>query len=103
MAMCGKTVIFTRPFRLSGMDEHQPAGIYTIETDADQIGAASHPARARPETWIRVPLPPGATAASQVIIIDPAELEMALAQDALPEQYGPETAEEYAARRGRES
>ncbi len=103
MAFCSKTVIFTRPFRLSGMDEHQPPGIYTIETDSNQIDIASRPAPRRPETWIRIPLPPDAAAASEVVIIDPTELEAALAQDALPEQYGPETAAEQAARQGRGS
>jgi len=103
MAIRSKTVIFTRPFRLSGMDEHQPPGIYTIETDSDQIATASRPALHRPETWIRIPLPPGDAAASEVVIIDPAELEAALAQDALPEPYGPETAAEHAARQPRRS
>jgi hypothetical protein len=30
-----RTVTFTHPFNLSGMDEVQPAETYTVETDED--------------------------------------------------------------------
>ena len=32
-----KTVTFTRPFNLSGMEEMQPAGTYTVETDEELL------------------------------------------------------------------
>jgi len=93
------TVIFTRPFRLSAMDEQQPPGVYTVETDEERLETVSFPAYRRLATWIRIPLHSGA-AGSQTIVIDPTDLELALARDAAPEPYGPETLAEYAARRG---
>ena len=32
-----KTVTFTRPFSLTGIDEVQPAGPYTVETDEEEL------------------------------------------------------------------
>ncbi len=32
-----QTVTFRRPFKLSGADDVQPAGSYTIETDEEQL------------------------------------------------------------------
>ena len=39
-----KTVTFTHPFNLSGMDEVQPAGTYTVETDEELLQTSSLPA-----------------------------------------------------------
>ena len=33
-----KTVQFTRPFRLGGIDDVQPAGDYEVTTDEEQVG-----------------------------------------------------------------
>jgi hypothetical protein len=39
-----KTVTFTRPFSLNGIDEVQPAGSYTVETREDLLPGLSVPA-----------------------------------------------------------
>ncbi|HUA51717.1 MAG TPA: hypothetical protein VMB81_06110 [Candidatus Sulfotelmatobacter sp.] len=94
-----KTVTFMRPFRLSAMEREQPAGSYTVETDEERLETHTLPAYRRLATFIRVPLRAGAPG-SETIVIEPAELEAALARDAAPEQYGPETVGEHAARAG---
>ena len=38
-----KTVTFTRPFSLNGIDEVQPAGSYTVETREDLLPGLSVP------------------------------------------------------------
>jgi hypothetical protein len=95
-----KIVTFTRPFQLSAMNRRLPAGSYTVETDEERLESVSVPADRPRGTFIRVPLPSGAAGASSQIMIDPAELEAALARDAAPEQYGPATVGEHAAREG---
>lgn len=92
-----KTVTFTRPFRLSAMEREQAAGSYTVETDEERLETRSLPAYRRLATYIRLPLR-GGVPGSETIIIDPAELDAALARDAMSEPYGPETAGEHAAR-----
>jgi hypothetical protein len=49
-----KTVTFTRPFFLSGIDEVRPAGTYAVETDEELLQALSFPAYRRVATWIRL-------------------------------------------------
>ena len=39
-----RTVTFTHPFNLSGMDKEQPAGTYAVETDEELL----RPCRFRP-------------------------------------------------------
>jgi hypothetical protein len=95
-----KTVVFTRPFQLSAMEHPQPAGAYTVETDEERLDTTSHPAYRRLATWMRVPLGRGVVGSSQNLIIDPAELEAALARDAAPERHGPDTAAEHGTRGG---
>ncbi len=80
------------------MDEVQPADSYTIETEEERLDTATAtvPAYRRLATWIRIPLSSGSIG-SQTIVIEPIELERALARDAAPE---PETAAVHAAHRG---
>src|SRR6476646_5816909 len=49
-----KTVTFTHPFNLSGMDEVQPAGTYTVETDEELLQTSSVPAYRRISTLMRL-------------------------------------------------
>jgi hypothetical protein len=79
-----RVVTFTRPFRLGAIGDEQPAGSYNVETDEERLDTVAHPAYRRIATWMRVPLQSG-FAGSQTIIIDPVELESALARDAAPE------------------
>jgi hypothetical protein len=48
-----RTVTFVHPFNLSGTDEVQPAGIYTVETD-EELLQASIPAYRRIATLLRL-------------------------------------------------
>lgn len=82
-----KTVTFGRPFALSGLEGVQPAGTYTVETDEELISSLSFTAYRRTATWLRLPgwregTEPSA-GLSEVVAIDPVELERALASDAV--------------------
>jgi hypothetical protein len=72
-----KTVTFTRPFSLSAIDEVQPAGTYTVETDEELLQGVSFPAYRRIATLIFLPSRPGGAFVEQVVNIDPQELEAA--------------------------
>ena len=47
-----KSVTFTQPFSLTGIDEVQPAGTYTVETDEELLPGLSFPAYRRVATLI---------------------------------------------------
>ncbi len=47
-----KSVTFAQPFSLSGIDEVQPAGTYTVETDEELLPGLSFPAYRRIATLI---------------------------------------------------
>jgi hypothetical protein len=84
-----KMVQFRRPFSLTGLDDVQPAGAYTIETDEALIQTLSFTAYRRTGTWIRIPerssgLPGAPVALDQLTNIDPLDLEAALARDNIP-------------------
>ena len=49
-----KTVTFMRPFNLSGRDEVQPAGTYTVKTDEELLQPSSLPAYRRIATLLRL-------------------------------------------------
>lgn len=83
-----KVVTFARAFELSAVKYRLPAGAYTIETTAGVRRPGDRPFG----TYIRLPLVPGAAGAASAIMIDPIELEAALARDRAPESYGPEPA-----------
>ena len=76
-----KTVTFTRPFSLSGIDA-QAAGTYTVETTEELLQGVSFPAYRRMETLIFLPSRPGGTFVERVVNIDPLELEAAQKRDA---------------------
>lgn len=77
-----KTVTFTRPFVLDGLDGPHPAGSYTVETAEELLQALSFPAWRRLYTTIRLPGRPGASVLEQIATIDPEALDAALARDA---------------------
>ena len=87
-----KTVTFVHPFNLSGMDETQPAGTYTVETDEELLQALSLPAYKRISTLIRLPARPRSTVMTQIVEVDPLELAAALARDAPPDETAPQQA-----------
>jgi hypothetical protein len=88
-----KTVTFTRPFSLSAIDEVQPAGTYTVETDEELLQGVSFPAYRRIATLIFLPSRPGGAFVEQVVNIDPQELEAAQERDVASASAGPRTSE----------
>lgn len=77
-----KTVTFTRPFSLSGIDGVQPAGTYAVETDEELLPGLSFPAYRRIATLICLPSRPGEPVMERVANIDPLELRAAQERDA---------------------
>jgi hypothetical protein len=79
-----KTVTFMHPFNLSGMDEVQPAGTYTVETDEELLRTSSLPAYRRISTLMRLPAGPAGPMVTQIVEVNPLELAAALSRDAQP-------------------
>ncbi len=78
-----RTVAFARPFQIEGIDGLLPPGAYEIETDEELIPGLSFTAYRRTRTAITLQTGGlGSTRARQVVTIDPADLEAALALDA---------------------
>ena len=77
-----KSVTFTRPFSLRGIDEVQAAGTYTVETREELLEAVSLPAYRRIETLIFLPARRGGPFVDRFVSIDPLELEAAARRDA---------------------
>ncbi|HWM30147.1 MAG TPA: hypothetical protein VNO69_00375 [Methyloceanibacter sp.] len=75
-----KTVTFTRPFWLKGVDRTLAAADYRVVTDEESIEGLSFPAYRRISTAILVPAPSGS--AVEMVTVDPLDLEAALEQDA---------------------
>jgi hypothetical protein len=76
-----KTVTFARPFSLDGLDETQPAGSYTVQTDEEPIEGLSFLVFRRVATMIFLPLRHGGTGSFQAIPVTPEVLDAALARD----------------------
>ncbi len=77
-----KTITFARPFSLYGLDETQPAGSYTVQTDEEPIEGLSFLAYRRVATVIFIPLSHGGVGSFQAIPVTPEDLDAALARDA---------------------
>ena len=73
-----KSVTFTQPFSLTGFDEVQPAGTYTVETDEELLPGLSFPAYRRVATLIFL----RSRGVEEVVNIDPLELQAAQERDA---------------------
>jgi hypothetical protein len=84
-----RTVTFVHPFNLSGTDEVQPAGTYTVETDEELLQASSIPAYRRIATLLRLERTKG-TVLTQIVETNPVELAEALARDAQPNEAVPQ-------------
>lgn len=81
MRTSSKTITFTQPFTLAGVDGMQPAGTYIVQTDEERIPALLHRAYRRTATWIVLPSRFTGAGSSQLVSIDPMELDSALARD----------------------
>lgn len=77
-----KTVTFGQPFVLAGLDQPQPAGSYTVETDEEFLEGTSFPVYRRVATWIRLHENPARIGVVQTLKVDPVELDAALMRDA---------------------
>jgi hypothetical protein len=77
-----KTVVFTRPFLLKGVDRILPAGDYRVVTDEELIEGLSFPVYRRLSTMIFVPAQSHPTSSVEMVTIDPADLQAARDRDA---------------------
>ena len=84
MRTTSRTVTFVQPFNLSGMDEEQPAGTYTVETDEELLQTSSLSPYKRVSTLMRLPSRPTGTMLTQIVEVNPLELAAALTRDAKP-------------------
>jgi len=78
-----KNVAFVKPFLLKGVDRVLPPGTYKVVTDEELIEGLSFPVYRRVSTMIFVPAQSQATA-TEMVTIDPLELEAAQERDAAP-------------------
>ena len=73
-------IAFRHPFALKGLGSAVPPGTCRIDIEEEQIDGLSFPAYRRLATFIRVPVA-GRSRCSQDLLVDPKELERALARD----------------------
>ena len=77
-----KTVVFTRPFLLKGVDRMLPAGDYRVVTDEELIEGLSFPVYRRTSTMIFVPAQSHPASSVEMVTIDPIDLQAAQDRDA---------------------
>jgi len=76
-----KTVIFAHPFALKGVEGTFPPGTYAVEMTEEQLDGISFIAYRRLTTTIALPSTNSAHNSRQMVEIEPADLEAALAID----------------------
>jgi hypothetical protein len=76
-----KTVTFRRPFSLSAIDEVQPSGTYTVDTDEELIDGLSFLAYRRVATLLHLPSTSSRVGVTELVTVNPSELEAALKRD----------------------
>lgn len=84
-----RSVNFSHPFFLRGIDGEQPAGTYEIETVEELIDGLSFIAYRRISTTIVLPSPANPIHCRQAETIDPRDLEAAEKRDALRREVYP--------------
>ncbi len=77
-----KTVIFSHPFSLEGVDRILPAGDYRVVTDEELIEGLSFPVYRRVSTVIFVPAQSHQASSIEMVTIDPSDLKAAQDHDA---------------------
>jgi hypothetical protein len=70
-----KLVTFAQPFFLRAIDALVPAGAYNVDTDEELIDGLSFLAYRRTATWIHLPSVTTKSGSSQMILVQPSELE----------------------------
>jgi hypothetical protein len=76
-----KTVVFSHPFELKGVDRVLPPGDYRVVTDEELIQDLSFPVYRRISTMIFIPVE-AYNASIEVVTIDPRHLQEVLDRDA---------------------
>jgi hypothetical protein len=76
-----KTVVFSHPFRLKGIDRALPPGDYEVVTDEELIEGLSFAVYRRVSTAIIVPAQPHQASSVEMVAIAPRDLESALERD----------------------
>jgi len=69
-----KTVVFSKPFLLKGVDRILPAGDYRVVTDEELIEGLSFPAYRRVATMIFLPAQSHRASSIEMVTIDPLDL-----------------------------
>jgi hypothetical protein len=77
-----KTVVFTRPFLLKGVDRVLPAGDYRVVTNEELIEGLSFPVYRRISTMIFIPGQSHPASSVEMVTIDPIDLQAAQDRDA---------------------
>jgi hypothetical protein len=77
-----KTVVFSKPFQLEGVDRVLPAGDYRVVTDEELIEGVSFPVYRRVATMIFVPAESHGASSIEMVTINPADLQEAQDRDA---------------------
>ncbi len=80
--LSGKMVTFARPFSLTGVEGTFPPGACAVEITAERLNGLSLVAYRRVKTTITPPSSNAASVSRQLVKIEPADLEAALARDA---------------------
>jgi hypothetical protein len=82
----GKSVVFSHPFELKGVDRILPAGEYRVVTDEELIEELSFPVYRRISTMIFVPGLGRQGSSLEMVTIDPRDLEAVQSQDSATNQ-----------------
>jgi hypothetical protein len=77
-----KTVVFSKPFLLNGVDRVMPAGDYRVVTDEELIEGLSFPVYRRVATMIFLPAQSHRASSIEMATIDPLDLHAAQGRDA---------------------
>jgi len=80
-----KTLTFSKPFLLKGVDHPLPAGDYPVTTDEELVEGLSFPVYRRIATMILVPASMHSRSSAEFVTVDPADLQVAQEQDAAGE------------------
>jgi len=81
-----KTVVFSHPFRLKGVDRVLPPGDYEVVTDEELIEGLSFPVYHRVSTAIIVPAQSHRGSSVEMVAIDPRDLQSAQDRDTAANQ-----------------
>jgi hypothetical protein len=76
-----KSVSFAHPFSLRGVERTLPLGTCDIEVTEEPLNGTSRIAYRRVSTTIALPSPNLASVSRQLVQVEPADLEAALARD----------------------